>query len=66
MCSALQSGEIEASLLARGLEKLLESGAEVQDMRHYALLALHSSEPDLRRLAAKQLGTAIQVCHLIL
>jgi hypothetical protein len=63
-CSALQSGEIESVLLARGLEKVLESGADVQDMRHYALLALHSVEPELRRLAAKQIGILIQVQHL--
>jgi len=60
-CSALQSGELEPGLLARGLEKVLDSGADVREMSHYALLALHSEDPALRRLAAKQVGIATQV-----
>lgn len=61
VCSALQSGDVNARDVARGLQKILSSGFQPSDLQEYAQLALHSPEPALRELALQQIGRFLQV-----
>ena len=59
--SALDSGTAQPAQVVVALNKVFESGSTPEELVDYALLALNAPAPELRQLAASQLGRTVQV-----